>query len=76
MGKRIKFVQGMALGAAAQYYYDPRAGRARRARLRDQATSQVRKLGRLVGRKARYQIGRAKGMRHRLTSSERHVTAV
>jgi hypothetical protein len=25
-------------------------------------------LGRLLGRKARYQLGRAKGLRHRLTS--------
>jgi hypothetical protein len=76
MGKRIKFVQGMALGAAAQYYYDPRAGRSRRARLRDQATSQVRKLGRLVGRKARFQLGRAKGLRHRLVTPDHQVTAV
>ncbi|MGH8924564.1 MAG: hypothetical protein ACRDWA_08035, partial [Acidimicrobiia bacterium] len=61
MGKKLKFMQGIALGVAAQYYYDPRAGRSRRARLRDQAGSQMRKLGRLVGRKARYQLGRAKG---------------
>ena len=67
MGKRIKFVQGMALGAAAQYYYDPRAGRTRRAKLRDQAGAQFRRFGRLLGRKARYQLGRAKGLRHRLT---------
>jgi hypothetical protein len=76
MGKRIKFVQGMVLGAAAQYYYDPREGRSRRARLRDQTTSQVRKLGRLIGRKARYQVGRAKGLRHRLVTPDQHVTAV
>ena len=68
MGKRIKFVQGMALGAAAQYYYDPRAGRTRRAKLRDQAGAQIRRMGRLLGRKARYQLGRAKGLRHRLTT--------
>ncbi|HJU81443.1 MAG TPA: hypothetical protein VJ796_06805 [Acidimicrobiia bacterium] len=68
MGKRMKFVQGIALGAAAQYYYDPRAGRTRRAKLRDQAGAQFRRFGRLLGRKARYQLGRAKGLRHRLTS--------
>ncbi|MGH8958341.1 MAG: hypothetical protein ACRDVK_06670 [Acidimicrobiia bacterium] len=68
MGKRIKFAQGMALGVAAQYYYDPSAGRSRRARLRDQAGAQVRRFGRLIGRKARYQLGRAKGLRHRLTT--------
>lgn len=68
MGKKLKLMQGIALGAAAQYYYDPQAGRSRRARLRDQSLAQVRRLGRVVGRKARYQLGRAKGLRHRLTT--------
>lgn len=66
MGKRIKFVQGMAIGVAAQYFYDPQAGRSRRARLRDQSAAQLRRLGRLLGKKARYQLGRARGFRHRL----------
>lgn len=59
-------MQGMAMGIAAQYFYDPNAGKARRARLRDQAAARVRKLGRGLAKKARYQIGRTKGLRHRL----------
>jgi len=34
MGKKVRFWTGAAFGAALQYFYDPKAGQARRAQLR------------------------------------------
>ena len=34
MGKKLRFWTGAAVGAALQYFYDPKAGQARRSQLR------------------------------------------
>ena len=41
MGKKIRFWIGVAVGAALQYFYDPKAGGPRRARLRDRLTARA-----------------------------------
>jgi hypothetical protein len=41
MGKKLRFWAGAVLGAALQYFYDPAAGRARRAYLRQQISDRV-----------------------------------
>lgn len=68
MGKRMRFMTGAAVGAGMQYLYDPQAGRSRRARLSQQAASKVRKAGRFLSRKARYERGRLQGRLHDATS--------
>ena len=47
-------VVGAAIGAALEYYLDPVAGRGRRTRLRDQATSKMRKARERAEAKRRY----------------------
>lgn len=64
MGKWMRFVTGAAAGALAQYLTDPRAGRSRRARLRDQGAARARDGRDALGRKIRYQRGRVKGLLH------------
>lgn len=61
-----KMMIGGAIGAAASYLCDPARGRARRARLRDQARAGLRREARTVARKARYERGRLAGVAHRL----------
>lgn len=63
----LRSVLSGALGATAAYYFDPVMGRGRRTRLRDQAAARVRRAGRFMGKKARYQVGKAKGVLHRVT---------
>jgi osmotically-inducible protein OsmY len=57
----IKFAKGAAVGAAAAYVLDPDHGRARQARLHDQALAATRRTARWAGRKTRYSVGRMKG---------------
>lgn len=69
MGKKLRTLWGGAIGATLQYLYDPQSGKSRRARLRDQAAAQVRRLTRLIGRKLRYQKGRLRGVAHELSEN-------
>ena len=39
MGKKIRFWTGVAVGAAIQYFYDPKVGGPRRAMLRERLTA-------------------------------------
>jgi hypothetical protein len=39
--KKLRFCTGAAFGAAIQYFYDPKAGHARRAVLRKKVTDRV-----------------------------------
>jgi hypothetical protein len=39
--KKLRFWAGAAFGAAIQYFYDPKAGQARRAVLRKKVTDRV-----------------------------------
>ena len=41
MRKKIRFWAGAAFGAALQYFYDPKAGQARRALLRQKVTDRL-----------------------------------
>ena len=41
MRKKIRFWIGAALGAAIQYFYDPKAGKARRTVLRQKISDRV-----------------------------------
>jgi hypothetical protein len=41
MRKKLRFWTGAAFGAAIQYFYDPKAGQARRALLRQKVTDRV-----------------------------------
>ncbi len=41
MRKKVRFWTGAAFGAAIQYFYDPKAGQARRALLRQRITDRV-----------------------------------
>jgi hypothetical protein len=41
MRKKLRFWAGAAFGAAMQYFYDPKAGQARRADLRKKITDRV-----------------------------------
>jgi osmotically-inducible protein OsmY len=54
-----------AAGACATYLLDPDRGRARRARLRDQARATVKRDVRMVERRIRYDRGRLEGVIHR-----------
>ena len=54
----LSLAAGAAIGAAAMYLFDPNRGRARRARLTDEATSAMRKT-------AHEAAGRAEDLRNR-----------
>lgn len=41
MAKKFRFWTGAAFGAALQYFYDPKAGQARRALVRQKITDRV-----------------------------------
>ena len=41
MRKKLRFWTGAAFGAAIQYFYDPKAGQARRALLRQRISDRV-----------------------------------
>lgn len=71
MRRLIRSAVSGAAGATAACYFDPVSGRGRRTRLRDQAAARVRRAGRSVGKKARYQVGRAKGLLHQATDFPR-----
>lgn len=63
-----KLIPGAAVGAAAAYLFDPDRGRSRRARLADQAGAAIRRAGRSVISRMRYQGGAARGLAYRLTT--------
>src|SRR5438270_4415515 len=59
-------VAGMGAGAILMYLLDPDRGRGRRAKLSDQFTSKVNRLGRVAESKARDWRNRAEGMAHEI----------
>ncbi|MGH2698535.1 MAG: BON domain-containing protein [Actinomycetota bacterium] len=61
-GRKLILTGGaVALGA---YLFDPRLGRTRRAKLKDQITGVVRRGTREAQRRAEYARGQAQGLRH------------
>ena len=61
MRKLMRTATSAAAGATAAYFFDPIAGKGRRTRLRDQMAARIRRAGRDVQKKARYEAGRMKG---------------
>ncbi len=59
---------GIGLGALLMYLFDPDRGRGRRARLGDQLTSKVNRLGEAAESKARDLRNRAQGVLHEARS--------
>jgi len=55
-----------AVGAALAYLLDPVSGRSRRARLADQAAARMKDGAEEATRRARYEMGRAKGTIHEM----------
>nr|AKG47141.1 putative transporter [uncultured bacterium] len=67
----VPAVVGAATGALTEYLLDPAAGRARRAKLRDQSVAMARRpvkqVGRATGQKVTYLRGRVQGVAHQMT---------
>ena len=59
---------GIGIGALLMYLFDPDGGRGRRARLGDQLTSKVNRLGEAAEAKARDLRNRAQGVMHEARS--------
>jgi osmotically-inducible protein OsmY len=67
----VPAVVGAATGALTEYLLDPAAGRARRAKLRDQSVATarrpVKRVGRVTGQKVTYLRGRVQAAAHQMT---------
>lgn len=68
MRKAIKFLALGAIGAGVAYYFDPKMGRTRRARLADQANALLRKTKETAKERAAYEAGRLEGLKHMMGS--------
>lgn len=64
---RKLFLTGGAVGLTT-YLFDPRLGRTRRAKLKDQISGLVRRGTRKAERRSEYARGHAQGLRHLLSS--------
>ena len=63
---------GLVVGAALEFFLDPRAGRRRRHTVRDRALSRLRRGERRAVRRARRAESRALGVARRTISGRRH----
>lgn len=61
MNRLLKLLAGLAAGAAAMYYLDPRTGRRRRAETRDRITTASHDTARRIRGQSRRAIGRIQG---------------
>jgi osmotically-inducible protein OsmY len=64
-----KFLLFGSAVAGLTYFFDPRLGRARRAKLRDQVGALLRRGARETSRRAEYARGQVEGLRH-MTSED------
>ncbi|HET6572102.1 MAG TPA: hypothetical protein VFG68_00745 [Fimbriiglobus sp.] len=64
MNSTLTWLCGFAAGASAMYFLDPARGRARRARLRDTASSWAGQAETFAEKKARHLGNRAMGLMH------------
>jgi uncharacterized membrane protein len=71
MSKLLTFPRGLFIGAALMYLFDPRRGRARRARIADLAAHTLRIERQLVTKAARDAAHRARGLVQRVTHAAR-----
>jgi uncharacterized membrane protein len=67
MPKLLTFPRGILVGASLMYFFDPRRGRARRARIVDFVTHTWRVEQQLVGKAARDAAHRARGLVERVS---------
>jgi osmotically-inducible protein OsmY len=58
---KTRLLLGVAIGASAEYLFDPQLGTRRRARLRDQAAARLRRARRGAARRASYERGQRTG---------------
>jgi hypothetical protein len=65
MRMHVRTMMGGALGAGLMYLFDPKQGRRRRARAKDQLAARWRRTERAIDRQRRYQAGVEAGLRHR-----------
>ncbi len=70
MIRTIKRLPWIVAGVGLGYLLDPVSGRGRRARLGDQAAARMSDLMETIGKKARYEAGRAKGAAHEMLRSD------
>jgi osmotically-inducible protein OsmY len=68
MRRGLRLLAAMSIGALIQYLLDPQKGRTRRARLSDQGKARWRDLKEALGRRARYERGRLKGVAHEVAA--------
>lgn len=64
-----RWILGVGVAAAAAYFFDPRMGRSRRARVKDQVGAMFRRGARDVARQAEYARGHVEGLQHAVTSA-------
>ncbi len=62
MARIRTFVMGTAIGAAAEYFFDPHRGKARRHQLVDRIGGLSRRTGRRLEREGRYRAGQVRGI--------------
>jgi hypothetical protein len=62
--RRAGLLTGMAIGAAAMYFFDPERGHGRRTRARDRVAARRRRMQRERERAIRYQEGVMQGLAH------------
>ena len=62
------FLTGLCVGAAAMYFFDPQAGRRRRAVLRDNVYSWANDAQEFAEKKARHLSNEARGLAHEARS--------
>lgn len=70
----IAFGAGVAIGATAEYLWDPRDGKRRRHMARDQAMAKLRRAAREAERKAEYVGGKAAGVAAEAAPTSRDST--
>jgi uncharacterized membrane protein len=69
MSKLLTFPRGVLAGVSLMYFFDPRRGRARRARIADLAAHARRVEQRLIGKAVRDAAHRARGLVERVSNA-------
>jgi hypothetical protein len=67
-------VPALALGAALEYFLDPRSGRRRRHTARDRMRSVFRRRARELQRQTRYESGKVVGLAHKIAQRDHELS--